>query len=206
MDEDALRSLKSARGACPPVEELVAYGELGAEDRANQPLDVHVQLCSKCQLVLMSLEEGDAASRRPELSAPADKERPSFGRWALPLAAALVLAIGGSLLYRTLTPGDPVEDTIRGSELQPIAPAGTVSGTPTFEWQSPIRAWKYHVRVFRGSQVVHQSVVWNAGAGTTRFTPPSLTLPAGEYTWQVEALDKEDVVRMTSPPQRFTQK
>jgi hypothetical protein len=200
MDEHALRSLKDARGPCPGGEDLVAYEALDADERARHPIDPHVQICSRCQLVLLHLD--DESVRRPGLSAPAIAAADAGVRtWSvrivLPLAALLALAIGASYFYRAAAPPPP--DTIRGTEIQPIAPAGAVTGLPTFEWQSPIQAAKYRVTVRRGSDTI-----WMLESETTRLVPPaSAHLPPGEYSWQVEALDREGVVRMSSPPQRF---
>jgi hypothetical protein len=69
-----------------------------------------------------------------------------------------------------------------------------------FSWQSPIRAERYRVIVTRGS-----TVVWQAETtGLTVAPPPSGVLERDvQYEWQVEAIDREGSVRMTSPPQSF---
>ena len=187
MDEHALRSLKDARGPCPGGEDLVAYEALDAVERARHPIDPHVQICSRCQLVLLHLDDAAADAGVRIWSV----------RMVLPLAALLAVAIGASYFYRAAAPPPP--DTIRGTEIQPIAPAGATAGLPTFEWQSPIQAAKYRVTVRRGSDTI-----WTLESTTPRLVPPaSAHLPPGEYSWQVEALDREGVVRMSSPPQRF---
>jgi hypothetical protein len=119
-------------------------------------------------------------------------------RWMLPLAAVAVLAVGLSLVDWRSDRGTPT-DTVRGSEIQAIAPAGTVAGVSAFSWQSPIRSDRYRVTVRRGADQV-----WQAVSGTTRIMPPPAIFEKGvEYTWQVEALDREGEVRMQSPSQSF---
>ena len=140
-----------------------------------------------CQLVLLLMNdtEADAGVRIWSV------------RMVLPLAALVAVAIGASYFYRAAAPPPP--NTIRGTEIQPIAPAGAAAGLPTFEWQSPIQTAMYRVTVRRGAETI-----WTLESTTTRLVPPaSAHLPPGKYSWQVEALDREGVVRMSSPPQRF---
>jgi hypothetical protein len=183
----ALADARAARGPCPDAELLVAYGELPESERARDPIHAHVQLCSRCQLVVLTLEEP-----------PAERSR-SYARWALPLAAVLVLAIVAPVIYRSVT-GPPEIDTIRGSELQPIVPIGTVAVVDAFTWQTPIRAARYRVRLFRGAEIV-----WTGESTETRVAlPASVPLEPGvDYQWQVEALDAEGAVRMSSPRTQF---
>ena len=67
--------------------------------------------------------------------------------------------------------------------------------------QSPIRAAKYRVTVYRGSQVV-----WTMESRDTRVVwPASVTLDPGvHYTWQADALDAEGTIRMSSQRIAFT--
>ena len=114
------------------------------------------------------------------------------------LAVAFTLTNGGQA-PPLLAPGNQT-DTMRGTELQVIAPAGATELLREFTWQSPIRAERYRVIVRRGA-----TVVWQAETSDLRLAPP----PAGtierdvQYEWQVEAMDREGNVRMTSPPQSF---
>lgn len=183
---DALAALKQQRGPCPPAETLVAYEALRAPERELRPEHPHIQICSRCQLVLLHMAEPQAASALQRV-----------GGWMLPLAAVAVLAVGLSLVdWRS---GGTPADTVRGSEIQAIAPAGTVAEVGAFSWQSPISSDRYRITVRRGADQV-----WQAVSGTTRIMPPPAILEKGvEYTWQVEALDREGVVRMQSPSQSF---
>jgi hypothetical protein len=125
-------------------------------------------------------------------------------RWALPLAAVAVLGMALTFVDRggptMVAPGNPGVDTVRGTDLQPIAPAGATEQLREFSWQSPIRAERYRVIVRRGA-----TVVWREETRALRMAPPQPgTIERDvEYEWQVEALDSEGNVRMTSPPQSF---
>lgn len=181
-----VRSLKEARGPCPPADTLVEYEALAPGERTAHAVHAHVQLCSRCQLVLLHLEEPAEEARRP--------------RWLLPAAAAVLVAILSPLVYRSLSP-DTEFETIRGTDIQPIAPAGEVSEVREFQWQSPIRAARFRVTVYRGSDGV-----WTSQVEAPPLVPAApIPLEAGiMYVWQVEALDAEGQVRLTSPPQAFS--
>lgn len=183
---DAVRALAAQRGACPPAAALVEYEALPAPERTRHSVHDHVQVCSRCQLVLLNLDE------------PAARWS---ARWVLPLAAALAIAALTPAIYRTLNPPPAAIDTVRGTELQPIAPAATVSAVGAFEWQSPIRASKYRITVYRGA-----NLVWTTDSGETRVAlPAGVTIEPGvEHAWQVSALDAEGTVRMSSPRTPFT--
>jgi hypothetical protein len=192
---DELKALRHVRGECPPADALVEYQALAPSDQAAHAIHDHVQICSRCQLVLLHLDEPETAASTPS----------SFTwrqAWALPLAAALVLAVLGPYIYQRFTPATdrPAEpETVRGTELQPVAPVGAVSELREFRWQSPITTPTYALRVYRGN-----TEIWSATSSTTTFSSalPSL-LPDVEYTWQVDAIDREGVVRMQSPRQAF---
>lgn len=180
---ESLRALRSTRGACPPAEALVGYDALDAAGKAGHPQHAHVQICSRCQLALLHMAE-------PAAAAP-------LARWLLPLAALVVLAVGGTLLTRS---GSTPPDTIRGTDLQIVAPAGSVDTLTEFVWQSPIRAERYRVTVTRGGDTA-----WQTETAALRVAAPRDGLERNvEYRWTVEAIDREGEVRMTSPPQPFT--
>ena len=190
----ALGALKASRGACPPPEALVAYEAMSAADRAGHPAHDHITVCSRCQLVLL------------HAATPAAIETGSVLRWLLPLAAILVLGVGLTLVWRAgaLAPATGIGnvETVRGSEIQPIAPVGAVNAITEFSWQSPIQADRYRVSVTRGSDET-----WRGETTASRIAAPAGVFDAGiEYRWVVEAIDREGEVRMTSPPQSFTQR
>jgi hypothetical protein len=192
----SLDALRSSRGACPSAEALVEYQALSEGDRTRHPHDAHIQVCSRCQLVLLHVAEPATAERSARST-----DSTSWMRWALPLAAVALLAVAVTLIDRTGgTAVAPANETVRGTELQPTAPAGAVEMIREFSWQSPIRAERYRVIVKRGS-----ALVWQTETTGLRVAPP----PSGvlerdvQYEWQVEAIDREGNVRMTSPPQSF---
>ena len=126
----------------------------------------------------------------------------SWPGWVWLLVAAAVLAIAFMLLGHRPTPTLVAPrnetETVRGTELQLISPAGATELLREFTWQSPGRADRYRVIVRRGA-----TVVWQAETSQLRLAPP----PTGtierdvQYEWQVEAVDREGNVRLTSPPQ-----
>ena len=183
----ALHALKAMRGPCPSAATLIAYQALGESDRPAHAAHDHLVLCSRCQLVLVHLDEPGAVAT------------PSALRWLLPLAAVAILAIGATLFLPERTANVP-PDTIRGSGILITAPIGTVDAGVEFSWQSPIQPDRYRVTVLRGSDRV-----WRTETPALRAAPPAGVLETGvEYSWQVEAIDREGDVRMTSPPRTFT--
>jgi 4-amino-4-deoxy-L-arabinose transferase-like glycosyltransferase len=184
----ALGALKVARGGCPAAETLIAYDALEESARARHAAHAHIQICSRCQLVLLHAAEPTAA------------HAPSSLKWLLPLAAILVLGVAVTMVNRGGESVDPPVDTVRGTEIQAIGPVGSVDAITEFTWQSPIRAERYRVSVRRGSDRV-----WQTETSALRAVAPSGMFERNvEYRWQVEAIDREGDVRMTSPPQPFT--
>lgn len=186
-ERQSLDALRASRGACPPAEALVEYEALSAAERERHPRHSHIVTCSRCQLALLHMQEPARSS--------------SMLKWVLPLAAVAVLGVAITFVDRRGgTAAPPGVDTVRGTEIQITAPAGAVEIIREFAWQSPIRAERYRVIVRRGS-----TVVWQTETTGLSATPP----PAGviqrdvQYEWQVEAIDREGNVRMTSPSQPF---
>lgn len=187
-ERSTLGALRASRGACPPAEALVEYESLSAADRERHAHHAHIVTCSRCQLALLHMHEPAQSS--------------SMMKWVLPIAAVAVLGVAITLVDRRDGTSVPPETggTVRGTELQITAPAGAVETIREFAWQSPIRADRYRVMVRRGS-----TLVWQTETTTLSAAPP----PAGiiqrdvQYEWQVEAIDREGNVRMTSPPQPF---
>lgn len=200
-DREALAALRGSRGPCPPAEALVEYQSLSATDRERHAHHAHIVTCSRCQLALLHMAEPAAALPTETSEARRAGARMRVGGWVLPIAAAAVLGVAITLVDRrggTVVP--PETGTVRGTDIQITAPAGAVETIREFTWQSPIRAERYRVVVRRGS-----TVIWQTETTTLSAAPP----PAGiiqrdvQYEWQVEAIDREGNVRMTSPPQPF---
>ena len=128
----------------------------------------------------------------------------SWPGWVWLLVAAAVLAIAFMLLGHRPTPTLVAPrnetETVRGTELQLISPAGATELLREFTWQSPVRADRYRVIVRRGA-----TVVWQAETSQLLLAlPPTGTIERDvQYEWQVEAVDREGNVRLTSPPQSF---
>jgi hypothetical protein len=185
---ESLDALRASRGACPPAEALVAYQALSGADREGHPAHAHIQLCSRCQLALHHMQEPAQSS--------------AMARWVLPLAAVAVLGVAITLVDRRGGVSVPPDTaTVRGTEIQPTAPIGAVEIIREFSWQSPIRAERYRVIVRRGP-----TLVWQAETAALSVAPPAAGIIQRDvqYEWQVEAIDREGNVRMTSPPQPFT--
>jgi hypothetical protein len=190
--QEALRGLRAARGACPPPEALVEYGALDPGAQAGHSIHDHVTVCGRCQLVLLNLEqEADGATAIAGTRAY---------RVVLSLAALLALAVAVPALYRSLArPPADSPGIVRGTQVTPIAPAGEITGPIAFVWQSPIQAARYRVTVLQGGEIV-----WAGETADTRHSLPAGTLrPGTGYRWRVEALDGEGVVRMSSPETAF---
>lgn len=189
---ESIDALRATRGGCPPADALVDYEASDTAGRERHPHHAHIAICSRCQLALLHMSE-------PGRSAGSTGS--GWVRWTLPIAALIVVGFALTLVDRSRpTAVPPGGDTVRGTELQAIAPAGAVEIVREFAWQSPIRAERYRVIVRRGS-----AVVWQTETTGLSVAPP----PAGilqrdvQYEWQVEAVDREGDVRMTSPPQPF---
>ena len=181
---ESLEALRTSRGACPPAGALVEYESLSAADRERHRDHAHIQVCSRCQLALLHMAEPAKASS-------------SMMKWMLPLAAIVVLAIGFTVVDRRS--GTVVPETVRGTEIQPIAPIGTIeTPVPEFSWQSPIRVERYRITLYENTKPV-----WQAETTATRITPPNGVIRLGQYRWIVEGIDREGDVRITSPPQSF---
>jgi hypothetical protein len=182
----ALGALKASRGSCPSPETLVEYEALSPKHRARHQAHDHISICSRCQLALLHMAE------------PRIEKAPGL-RWMLPLAAVLVIGVALTLVNRN-QPSPAPSEVVRGTEIQPIAPLGTIESSPGFSWQSPARFERYRIRVFRGG-----TLLWQAETSVTRIAPPRDVIPISvELRWIVEGIDREGDVRMTSPPRSFT--
>ena len=193
---DALGALKAARGPCPSADALVEYQAVAEFDRPRYYWHDHIQICSRCQLALLHMKE-----HRSELVTGAvNNYRRVRLAVLLPIAAILVLGFAITMVNRRGGSLDRPAETIRGSEIQATAPIGSVDVVTEFSWQSPIRAERYRVTVLRGSDRV-----WQTETSALRAAPPSGVLERNvEYSWQVEAIDREGDVRMSSPPRAFS--
>jgi hypothetical protein len=129
------------------------------------------------------------------------------------IAAALILVLGGGLLYRLAQPAAPllpapvVGGPVRGGEIEALSPLGDQGEIPSeLRWVPREGARLYRVRL----SAVDDTVLWE----TTVPAPPA-RLPAGvasglhravSYTWTVEALDATGARIAASEPIRFRAK
>ena len=126
------------------------------------------------------------------------------------LAAALVLLLGGGLLFELSHSGAPslpapqVGGPVRGGEVETLGPAGEVAAIPAeLRWEPRAGARSYRVRL----SAVDDTVLWEA---TVRASPARLPAavaaglhPAVTYTWTIEALDASGAPLAASEPARF---
>jgi hypothetical protein len=192
----ALDALRSTRGRCPAADALVEYEALAEAGRTAHPAHAHIVSCSRCQLALLHMADRSAA-----VAAGVGEGRKLKLAFVLPIAAVAVLAVALTLVDRSQPGGSaPTNETVRGTELQVTAPAGATELLREFTWQSPIVAERYRVIVRRNG-----AVVWQTETTMMRTAPPAPgTIERDvQYEWQVEALDREGNVRMTSPSQPF---
>jgi hypothetical protein len=233
--EDWLRAAYEGEEAgCPPPE---AFLEAEAGDRTpeeSRRLNEHADRCPACaaERDLARLfdagpetargEDVDFVVARLEAASPLRRatgqvvpfpaaRKPAPARPVLwRLAAALVLVLGGGLLFqlsRTAAPPLPAPGTasvMRGGEVEAVSPVGEIAGVPAeLRWKPRPGASAYRVRL----STVDDTVLWEM----TVSAPPA-PLPAEivrqlnravVYTWTVEALDASGARLAASEPVRF---
>lgn len=119
---------------------------------------------------------------------------------SLALAVVGMLALTIGCVDRRETSGSPAQETVSGTDLRLLAPLGSVEQIREFAWQSPLPADRHRVIVRLGSDVV-----WELEVTGLKAAPPlNMFVRDVEYRWQVQALDREGHVRLTSPSQPFT--
>jgi hypothetical protein len=146
-----------------------------------------------------------AAPARPA-TRPSRQDRTPF----LKIAAALVLLLGGGLLFQLSRPGAPslpppvAGGPVRGGELEALAPVGDVAAIPSeLRWTPREGTRIYRVRLV----AVDDTVLWE---GTVPAPPARLPDEvagrlhrAVAYTWTVEALDASGARIASSELVRF---
>jgi hypothetical protein len=148
-----------------------------------------------------------ARAARPA-AVPAPRRAASRQIWKI--AAALILVLGGGLLFRLTQPGAPplptpeVGGPVRGGEIEAISPVGDVGEIPLeLRWTPREGARLYRVRL----SAVDDTVLWE---GTVPAPPARLPDEvaarlhrAVSYLWTVEALDAAGARMAASEPVRF---
>lgn len=234
--EEWLRAAYSEAG-CPPPEAFLEAETLAPAERRR--LDEHAGRCPACAAERDLARLFDAAPEAAEVSPqdvdfvvarlqesspvrPAAKVVPfpaggaaGAGPRRMPaqawkLAAAVVLLLGGGLLFRLANPGAPplpnpeVGGPVRGGQLEALSPVGDAAGIPSeLRWNPRPGAASYRVRLL----AVDDAVLWEA----TVPAPPA-RLPAEaqgklqravSYLWTVEALDASGARIASSETVRF---
>jgi hypothetical protein len=158
-----------------------------------------------------------ASPAKSPAAAPATAARPAPRRAASgqiwKIAAALILVLGGGLLFRLAQPVAPplpspgVGGAVRGGEIEAVFPVGDVGDIPSeLRWTPRPGAHLYKVRL----SAVDDTVLWEV----TVPAPPA-RLPdevaghlhrAVSYLWTVEALDASGARIAASEPVRFRAK
>jgi hypothetical protein len=198
-------------------EDLLRWRDAGDENERARVLG-HLAACHDCRRQYADLlRESEAAEPEPDLvreavplgmaAYPEAAPRPVSRRgavWAVSGLAAAVLVASAIILVPRPGPAPGQDDTVRGDEIQLMAPLGEVSGPVAFRWSSPVRAARYRVWVHDETG----AVVYSTLTAQESARPPA-ELSAGlrkgaRYAWQVEAYDAAGELLARSPELRFS--
>jgi hypothetical protein len=239
LDEWLLAAYAADEGAeagCPPPEAFMEAEALAPEERRR--LDEHAGRCPACAAerdlarlfagapgaAEVSGEDVDFVVGRLEAASPvrssgqvvpfpvrAAKPAPRrSGSQIWKIAAALILVLGGGLLFRLTQLGAPplpppaVGGPVRGGEIEAVSPMGDVGEIPLeLRWTPRQGTRLYRVRL----SAVDDTVLWE---GTVPAPPARLPDEvavklhrAVSYIWTVEALDASGARIAVSEPVRF---
>ncbi len=226
LSPEERRRLDEHADACPAcaAERDLAWLFAGAPEAAEVPredLDFVVARLAAASPVRPAgqVVPFPAGAARSPAAVPATAARPaprravSYQIWPrsmLKFAAALILVLGGGLLFRlaqTAAPPLPapgVGGAVRGGEIEALSPVGDVGAIPAeLRWTPRPGARLYKVRL----SAVDDTVLWEV----TVPAPPA-RLPdevaghlhrAVSYLWTVEALDASGARLAASEPVRF---
>lgn len=229
---------EGAKAGCPPPEAFLEAEALAPEERRR--LDEHAGRCPACaaerdlarlfagapgaaevsgedvDFVVARLEAASPVRssgqvvpfRVPALAAKPAPRRSDRQIWKI--AAALILVLGGGLLFRLAPPGAPplpppaVGGPVRGGEIEAVSPVGDVGEVPLeLRWTPRQGTRLYRVRL----SAVDDTVLWE---GTVPAPPARLPdavavklYRAVSYIWTVEALDASGARIAVSEPVRF---
>ena len=229
---------EGAEAGCPPPEAFLEAEALAPEERRR--LDEHADRCPACaaerdlarlfagapgaaevsgadvDFVVGRLEAASPVRSSGQVvpfrvPAPAAKPAPRRAdRQIWKIAAALILVLGGGLLFRLAQPGAPplpprvVGGPVRGGEIETVSPVGDVGEIPLeLRWTPREGTRLYRVRL----SAVDDTVLWE---GTVPAPPARLPDEvavklhrAVSYIWTVEALDAAGARIAASEPVRF---
>lgn len=193
-------------------ETLHALLDTGVHSIDREIAESHLEGCATCRDELADLRLFAREERRP-----------SWNRWWLAAAAALVLVVTGAILTvwreepRPVAPArvatlaiPPLAVELHaytrelrgrgrdGSALEPLSPIGriVVEDRPQFEWTAAGRS-RYVVEIFDEQ---YRPVTTSPRLTATRWVPPH-PLPADRIlTWQVTAFDRAGSITAPRPP------
>jgi hypothetical protein len=186
--------------------ELQRWAKNGPGEDAGR-LTEHLAACEECS---RRYAQAIRTQPLPEEEAPRDvREFVDAGhrvahprpRWMWPaaIAAAILIAIVVAPMLLRNQPSENDELRLRGTAVQAVSPSGVVS-SPNFEfkWASGVQAAGYRVEIGRGEK----TIAFVDTRESHLAAPP--TLPAGDYWWQVSALDEAHRPITTSQRVAFT--
>jgi hypothetical protein len=198
--------------ACAAERDLARLfaGAPGAAEVAGEDVDFVVARLEAASPVRSS---GRSSGPVVPFRVPAPAARPAprrSGSQIWKIAAALILVLGGGLLFRLAQPGAPplpppqVGGPVRGGEIEAVSPVGDVGEVPLeLRWTPREGARLYRVRL----SAVDDTVLWE---GTVPAPPARLPDEvagklhrAVSYIWTVEALDASGARIAASEPVRF---
>lgn len=196
--------------ACAAERDLARLFDAAPEEAGVSPQDVDFVVARLAETSPVK-PAGTTGKIVPFPAAPAAGTRPRrMPAQAWKLAAAVVLLLGGGLLFRLANSGAPplpapeIGGPVRGGEIEALSPVGDAAGIPSeLRWNPRPGAASYRVRLL----AVDDTVLWEA----TVPTPPA-QLPAEvqgklqravSYLWTVEALDASGARLASSETVRF---
>ena len=214
---------------CPPPEVWLEKELANLSPDRRRELESHADGCARCaaeRRLAQSFdrEEMDLSpdevrglmagldQSSPERIVEFSRPKPAHGpRWPvrLALAATVVLAAGLALQSaRNRTPRlpeRPVEDVVRSTRVELLAPLGEVASIPS-EWNwTPLDDVDQYRMVIRA---VDQRVLWEKTTSESSAEIPveirNLLRPGVTYWWVVEALGSEGAVVGRSETRSFT--
>ncbi|MDQ6827785.1 MAG: hypothetical protein M3081_02855 [Gemmatimonadota bacterium] len=193
----ALAERDDERASCPAPETIAELVEQRGEEQLRLRTLDHVMGCERCRQEFELLRALRGVGRDA-------RQRVSPQRWAI--AAALVVAVGGALLWRApwSAPWSASRDVVRGGAGagQLVAPSGEVDAVIAREytWHSIAGAASYTLEVTDTLGEVRVHLVTH---DTTASAPPGAKLVAEQpYVWSVTA-SRTDGSETRMTPTRF---
>lgn len=218
-ERDILHSAVSKESACLPVDAL----ERMAEGAGTDAEKAHTASCVFCQgevAMLQSFHAGEPTAAEASVVRQIEKQlkqapawRPTeaaakkawwFARpvWGLGLVAALALIF--FVRIPSSSPVAPIDDTVRGGQIESITPTGDLTSIPsTLQWRAIPGAVSYEVRLMD----VAEQTLWQASvtAPVVQLTAEAQALMTERktLTWRIRAMDLKGATVATSAAETF---